>query len=315
LGATPVFQLELLRRYHLTQTVVDHAYAMQLKSFGKPLYVHIKLDTGMRRMGERAENTERLLELFACKNLRVTGIFTHLGACDSARDEDVAFSRAQLARFYETLETLGQRGIPRPKIHIQSSYGVLNYPELRCDFARVGIALFGAANPSLVFTENREIDWRAVLSVKARIALIRDVAAGESVGYSRAFIAPRDMRVAVVSAGYADGVPRALSGSGAWVAVRGARAPIVGNICMDVLLADVTEIADAAPDDIAVIMGGAAAMSVLDVSSLAETIPNEILSRLGRRLERKYIRKELERAPEPPVLAPPDVSAEPVEMR
>jgi serine/alanine racemase len=275
LGYTHPKELYLLRRYRLTQTVIDYEYAETLNARGKGIAVHIKLDTGMRRLGEPSENTENILRIFECENLGITGVFTHF----SARDD--AFTELQVGRFNDILSKIRERGYTVPKIHAQSSYGVFKRPDLSCDYARVGLALYGAYEGA---------GLRPVLSLKARIGVIKAVCAGEAVGYGAAFDAPADMKIAVISIGYADGVPRSLSRGAGHVLINGLPAPVVGNVCMDMLTVDVTHIEGAEQGGVAVIIGrdGEREITAVGLAEQAGTIPNEILSRLGGRLERLY---------------------------
>lgn len=289
LGFTHPADFDLLRRYRLTQTVIDYDYAVLLKGYGKPVKVHVKIDTGMHRMGEWVENIDKIVKIFKCKNLQVEGIYTHLSISDSTEEAAADFTLKQITRFQTALDELTERGFKRPKTHIQSSYGVLNYPDLRCDYARVGIALYGAIDKSLLFRQN-DLDLQPVLSVKARVGLVRIVPAGEAVGYGLQYAAPYDMRIAVLTIGYADGLARSLSGTAAWVMINDSKAPIIGRVCMDCLLVDITAIECVPLYNTAVIMGGSipAALSATQIAELDGTIPNEFLSRLGERLERKY---------------------------
>ena len=174
---------------------------------------------------------------------------------------------------------LAAQGISLPKLHLQSSYGLLNYQELRCDYARVGLALYGAAEG----TAARSLGLRPVLSLRARVASVRDVAKGESVGYDRAFTARRKSRIAVLPIGYADGYPRALSNTGL-VRIHGCLAPVAGRICMDQLAVDVTDVPGVVDGDIAELIGDASPLRAGEVAARCGTIPNELLSRLGARL-------------------------------
>jgi len=291
LGFTHPAQFDLLRRYSLTQTVIDYNYAMLLKRYGKPVKVHVKIDTGMHRLGEWAENMDQIIELFQCKTLRIEGIYTHLSTSDSTEEDAVDFTRKQIAHFQSVLDELTKRGVQRPKTHVQSSYGVLNYPDLRCDYARVGIALYGAVDESRLFRQNN-LDLRPVLSVRARIGLVRNVAEGEVIGYGLQYTAPYDMKIAVLTIGYADGIPRGLSGTSAWAAIDGRKAPVIGHICMDSLLVDVTEIEGINRGHTAVIIGksGEVELTACEMAEQAGTISNEILSRLGDRLERSIVK-------------------------
>jgi serine/alanine racemase len=289
LGYTPAIRASEIFRYRLSQTVVDTEHASSLNRFGKPLKVHIKVDTGMNRLGENYRHVSEIAAVFACKNLKVTGIFTHLCISDSLKKSDVAFTNQQIQCFYTLLDRLKEKSIDIPKIHIQSSYGVLNYSELQCDYARLGIALYGVLSAPCV--TRRSLDLRSVLSLKARIILIRSIAKGECVGYGRSFVAQKEMKIAVISIGYADGYPSSLS-SKAHVLIRGYRAPIIGRICMDQLMADVSGIPDVQRGDIVTLIGkdGSEEITAEQVAASDGTITNELLSRLSEsRLKRVLI--------------------------
>ena len=282
LGYTHPDQLDRVRRWRLTQTVVDRDYAECLKIYGKRLRVHVAIDTGMHRLGERCENYEAIREIFAIENLRIDGMFTHLSAGDIDSAEARAFTRAQAAAFQALAERLSSDGVAIPKLHLQASHGALNYPELSADYARVGIALYGAMN------EAKAAGLKPVLSLKARIAAVKTLEPGEHAGYGLDFKAPNPMKIAVVAIGYGDGLPRALSNGRGRMLINGHFAPIAGRVCMDQTLIDVTGIPDVQPGGVAVIIGqsGDLEITACDLAAQANTIPNEILSRLGPRLER-----------------------------
>ena len=183
-----------------------------------------------------------------------------------------------------------QRGLNCGKIHLLSSDGLLQYPELAGDYARVGIALYGVLSQGADM-ESCRIDLRPVLSVKARVALVKDLYAGETAGYGLGYIAESNRKIAVLSIGYADGIPRDLSCGKGRVLIAGSEAPIIGLICMDQLLVDVTDIPDAAAGDTAVLIGtsGSRQITACDLAEQTGTITNEILSRLGNRLNRIII--------------------------
>jgi serine/alanine racemase len=271
LGYTHPEQFPLLRRYRLTQTVIDYEYAQRLNKYGRELNVHLKIDTGMKRLGEPAHNIDNILRIFEFENLDITGIYTHF----SARDD--GFTQEQADVFASVLQKIEDNGFSLPKIHAQSSYGVVARPDLRYDYARVGLAIYG------VYT-----GFRSVLTVKARVSAVKDVATGETVGYGSAFIASDDMRIAVLSIGYADGFPRSLSHGVGHVLINGVYSPVVGYVCMDQLIVDVTGVSDVKQGDVAVVIGrdGVNEITVFDVARQAGTVPNEVLSRLGGRLGR-----------------------------
>lgn len=290
LGYTHPEQFALLCSYHLTQTVVDYAYAQQLNAFGRPVHVHIGIDTGMHRLGVRSEHLEQVLEIFGMEHLVVDGMFTHLCTSDTMTVRGRSYTNAQADAFYHLLDQLLERGCPCPKIHMQASYGVLNYPQLAGDYARVGIALYGVLS-----TEEDTAKWqeelKPVLSLKARIAAVKALYQGESAGYGIQFTAASDMRIAALAIGYADGLPRALSSGVGSVLIHGHRAPVIGRICMDQTIVDVSGIEDVQAGEEAVLIGrsGDLEISVCDIAKQAGTITNEILSRMGARLERVFV--------------------------
>ncbi|SMC71439.1 serine racemase VanT catalytic subunit [Papillibacter cinnamivorans] len=290
LGYTCPEQFCLLRRYRLTQSVLDFAYAQILDGCGKKTRVHVAVDTGMHRLGERCERLDEIIRIFQCKNLKIEGIFTHLCADDTRSPEDEAFTLAQGQAFRDIVSQLKERGFACPGPHLLASSGLLNYPELSGEYARVGIALYGMMS-TRAGTESSSVSLRPVLSVKARIALVKDLYEGESAGYGLRFVARRDTQIAVLAVGYADGLPRALSCGVGRVLINGCEAPIVGPVCMDQTLVDVTGIPDVRPGGVAVIIGRSrsSVITACDLAEQAGTISNEILSRLGKRLERKMI--------------------------
>lgn len=286
LGYTHPEQFPLLRRYRLTQTVLDYPYARILNGFGKKITVHVKIDTGMHRLGVRCDSREDILRIFHCKNLRIKGVFTHLCAADSAGQEARAFTLAQGASFYKVVSRLQESGFSGFQTHLQASSGLLQYPELGGDYARTGIALYGLLSSRPAAGEDEGL--RPVLSLKARVAGVKWLYQGESAGYGPDYTAVRDMKIAVIAIGYADGIPRALSQGRGNVLLHGKKAPVIGRICMDQMIVDVSDIPETVPGDAAVIIGrdGQLEITAYDLAQECGTITNEILSRLGARLER-----------------------------
>ena len=286
LGHTDPQRAVELHRYRLVQTIVDAQYASALNRQGRLLQVHINVDTGMHRLGESYDHAQEIVQIFQYEHLKVSGIFTHLCASDSMEPGDIDFTKLQIKRFFDLLEELKAHQIAIPKTHIQSSYGILNYPEIWCNYARIGLALYGASDKG-----KQNVDIKPVLSLKARVALLKTIAAGESVGYGRRFIAGRDTRIAVLPIGYADGIPRNLGNKQGCVLLHGCRAPIIGNICMDQLMVEVTEIPNIKRGDTATLIGcdDTDEITAKEIAANAGTIPNELLSRLSSRLERIFI--------------------------
>lgn len=286
LGYTDPRQFPLLARYELSQALLDADYARCLSAAGLPVTAHLAVDTGMHRIGVPWELLEDLAAVFLLPHLHINGIFTHLCADDTRRAEDEAFTQLQAARFWGVVEELGRRGIaPRP--HLLGSYGLLNYPQYGGAYARVGIALYGVLD-SDADLRRCAVDLRPVLSWKARVASVRRVRKGESVGYGLAQRAEADTLVATLAVGYADGLPRSLSCGRGAVLLHGRRAPVFGRICMDQTMVDVGAIPETQPGDTAVLIGedGGQRITAGELAEADGTIPNEILSRLGSRLGR-----------------------------
>lgn len=291
LGYTHPSEWPRLRRYRLTQSIVDKAYAEELARYARRspfrLPVHVAVDTGMHRLGLDARRPGEIVKVCRLKGLRVTGIFTHLCASQSRRAEDQAFTREQAKRLDVVLAALASAGMRRPKTHLLASGGVLNYPQLGGEYARVGIALYGVLSARSDWNA-AGIALRPVLTVKARVASVRMLRAGEGAGYDLAYVAADRRRIAAVTIGYADGLPRALGEGRGAMLVHGQRASIVGRICMDQTLIDVTQIEGVRAGDEVVVLGqsGQELISVYDLAEQSGTITNEVLSRLGSRVEK-----------------------------
>lgn len=285
LGYTAPARAKELRKYDLTQTLIDYKYALLLDKQGYNVMTHIKVDTGMHRLGFDAKDIEKISAVFSMKHIKVSGIYTHLCAADSIDEKDIFFTNVQIESFYNLLNQLKEKGITIPKIHIQSSYGLLNYPELKCDYVRVGVSLYGVLSSPNDRTK-LHLDLRPVLSLKSRVILLREIKKGESVGYSRSFVANRDSLIALLPVGYADGYPRNLSCGKSYVLINGHQAPVVGKICMDQLAVDVTDIPNVKTGSIATLIGkdGKEEITAPMVAESAESITNELLSRMGHRL-------------------------------
>lgn len=287
LGYTWPEQFSSLRKYKLSQTVIDFFYAQSLNAYGKKIHVHLKVDTGMHRLGERAEEIRKIKKIFEYENLAVDGIYTHLCASDGISEEEKKYTYKQADIFFELLEKLRSLGIVIPKKHLCASYGLLRYPELAGDYARVGIAVYGL----LSHREDQKrgsISLKPVLSVKARISIVKNLYQGECAGYGMQYTAKENRRIAVLSIGYADGLPRMLSCGVGHVLINGYMAPIIGRICMDQTLVDITDVPNVKQGDIAVLIGksGDLEITAYDIAEQTGTITNEIVSRLGTRLER-----------------------------
>lgn len=291
LGYTSPNQFSDLVKYKLTQTVVDYPYAKLLNDFGQAVFVHIGIDTGMHRLGERSENIKEICKIWEFENLKITGVYSHLCMSDGVSDAERDITLKQIEEFNMVINSLHRKGIHHFKTHIQGSYGVLNYPALKFDYARLGIALYGVlSSPKDRIISNTKL--KPVLSLKARIACVKRLHKGEALGYGLTYKAGKEMQIATVAVGYADGIPRELSNKG-FALINGQKAAIVGRVCMDQLMVDVTDIKGVSCGDEAVFIGksGNSEIMAADLADSINTISNEILSQLGSRLGRVSIKK------------------------
>ena len=284
LGFTDVRRAKELKTYRLTQTLIDFPYAEKLNRQKIPVSVHIAIDSGMHRLGLDTDDLEGVQKLFQMKHLHIQGIFTHLCCADSRKPEDISFTRKQIRSFYGLISQMETAGLPIPKIHLQSSYGLLNYPDLPCDYVRAGISLYGVFSSP----DDRTLlqpKLRPVLALKAKVVLIREISRGETVGYGRTFRAERNSRIAILPIGYGDGLPRNLSGK-AMVRISTHLLPVIGRICMDQLAIDLTGADDVSVGDTAILIDNAENSHLLapNVAALSGSISNELLCRLGARL-------------------------------
>lgn len=284
LGYTPPQSVPQLHHWRLTQTVVDEEHGRALNSMGQAFPVHLALDTGMHRLGVPAEDTQAMTRLFEMKNLIIQGLFSHLCVSDSRKAEDRAYSQEQLRRFYTAADWLRRKGYDPGKLHIQASYGLLNLPPQPCNHVRAGIALYGVYSDSQAPCLQPEL--RPVLSLRARVVSVRTLRPGDRAGYGLDFQAERESRLAAVSIGYADGLPRELSQRDGRVLINGRSCPMVGRMCMDQLLVDVTGVPDIHPGTVATLIGqdGPLIIWAEEIAEQCGTITNELLSRLGDRL-------------------------------
>ena len=291
LGYTPPMYAENMIYLDLTQEVHSLEYANQLNETLNGtnfiLNVHLKLDTGMTRIGFTAYDNEeafhQMIEAAKLPHLHVEGAFMHFCAADSRDEDDVTYTKMQYQRFEHALAALDEHGI-RPEIrHCCNSGATLLYPEFAMDMVRPGVMTYGI-HPSADTTGI--LDLKPLLSLYTTISQIRDIPAGTDVSYGRTYTTPTDRKLAVLSVGYADGLSRGLSGRAQFL-VRGKKAPVVGRICMDLCMLDVTDIPDAQVGDEVTIIGADLPCEVL--ADQLQTIPYEILCDINKRIPRIYL--------------------------
>lgn len=274
--------------HRLTPIIHDRDFAEQfakeMPSSARPYPVHIKVDTGMGRLGLYPDDVLPLLQSSPFKDtLSAEGLMTHFADADN---EEPAFTTLQIELFRALIGRVKASGIDIPLLHAANSAAILLHPSAHFTMVRPGIMLYGYHT---ITHPDSPPDLHPILSLVTRVVQVRSLAPGESVSYNRVFTTRRPSRIAVLRIGYADGYSRLLSNRGA-VLISGRRAPIVGQICMDMTMVDVTDIPNVAPGDEAVLIGrqGGLRITAAHLAAWSQTIPYEVLCAIGPRVRRVY---------------------------
>ena len=296
-GALSVSDLDGVFDFDLTPTVSTPAAARALEGTarrrGTRLHCHLKIDTGMNRLGFRHDNLRRTMpEVLGSPHLVVDAVYSHFATAD---EPESSFLEEQRRRFEQALAALGAMGLRRPRRHIANSAALLRDTRTWADWVRPGLLLYGIVPPPLA----AELPLRPALSLTSRIVAVKGVRPAEGVSYGLKWRADSPRTIAIVPAGYADGVDTRMGGR-AFVLVRGQRVPVVGAICMDMMTIDVTGL-EVAPGDEVVIIGrqGNAAITAREVAAEIGTIPWEVVCRLGSRIDRRYDERPLDEGRSP----------------
>lgn len=295
LGSIFQDEIEDLVHYDLSTVLCTQSLAEALSrsagKVGKTVGVHIKIDTGMGRLGVLPENLLQLMEkVRQYSNLRIEGVSTHISSAD---DEDPGYTLMQLSRFTETVAKLKSAGIHIPLVHCANSATLLKFHQSWFNMVRPGLMLYGALpSPSLkpYFAPHNDRNFSPVMQLKSRIIQINSIPKGHFLSYGKRYVTQRDSLIATLPVGYADGLTRCLSNKMS-VLIRGKRVPQVGTICMDMCLIDVTEIPDAQVGDEAVIFGHqqGETIAVEEVARQSGTLPYETLCAVSKRVPRIYL--------------------------
>ncbi|MEG0750926.1 MAG: alanine racemase [Oscillospiraceae bacterium] len=294
LGYTPTECVRQLFEFNVTQTLLDADYAERLsdaaKAEGVTVDAHIKLDTGMNRIGFRTGESDDLAaevsRICYLPTIKVTGVLTHFAVADEFTDAAREFTKHQHSRFMEICHVLEENAYSL-EMHCCNSAATVFYPEYHHTMVRPGVVLYGAS-PTGVPIPN--LPLRPAMKLVSVAALVKTVRKGEKISYGCTFEAPRDMKIATIPIGYADGYPRALSNRG-FAFVGGKIAPIVGRICMDQLMIDVSDVNLKVGDPVT-LFGGDSPIEIDTVAGLAGTINYELMCGISRRVQRVYIRNK-----------------------
>ena len=251
---------------------------VELKKLNLKNYpIHLKVDTGMRRLGFESHEINDLISLISKQQeIQIASVFSHLASSENNLDK--SFTSRQIDQFTAICNDIeAQTNNPILK-HILNSSGIINYPEAQFDMVRLGIGLYGIGNEKL----------QNCSSLKSTISQIKNVPAGESIGYNRSYFADKTMRIAIVAIGYADGLNRALSNKKGCVYIHGEKANIIGNICMDMCMVDISHI-EAKEGDEVIIWN--TQKHILNLAEKLNTIPYEILTNVSQRVKRVFVKE------------------------
>ena len=292
LGYTPELRFEDVINNGFIQTMYSYEMAEKLSKtavrLGKTAVVHIKIDTGMGRIGYRVndEAADEIVRISKLPGIEVNGMFTHFAASDEA---DKAYTNMQFERFMKMDKMLKDRGLNIPVRHVANSAAIMDIDSMMLNMVRPGIILYGAYPSDEVVKEN--LDLRPVMSIKTHVSFVKEVEKGDCISYGRTYTAPDKRKIATIPVGYADGFIRAYAKEGK-VLIKGKFAPIVGRICMDQFMVDVTDIDDVKINDEVVLMGtqGENSITADDIAKALNTINYEVFCTLSKRVPRQYIR-------------------------
>lgn len=294
LGYTPIQDAERLLKLKLTQAVYSYEFAKALSDkclmLGGRLDVHIKIDTGMSRIGFMCQSFPRdeasideIARVCALKGINPTGIMAHFSVADEG-EEGREYTEAQLAAFDYTVNSLKSRGITFEIIHHANSAGTEDYESSHKTMIRAGIILYGVA-PSKKL--EGALPLKGLMTLKTTVASVKKIRKGTTVSYGRSFEASKDMTVATVTIGYADGYFRAFSNK-AYMLVKGKKCKVLGRVCMDQTIIDVSEAENVKIGDEVVVFGTEESPTVNDLADFADTISYEVLCAVSKRVPRYY---------------------------
>ena len=289
LGYCPTSSASELITYDLTQTLYDFEQGMAFDTYAracqKQIKVHIKFDTGLRRLGfAMCEASYQAVETLAkCKGLYIEGLYSHFAKAD---ERDTTSARNQAVAFETIIQTFKERGLTFALKHICNSAGLLQFPEYHFDMVRPGIILYGLSPSDALAYQTREL--KEAMAVKAEVAMFKSVKKGDGVSYGHRYHLPEDMNIMTLPLGYADGLLRGLSGK-AFVTVGGHAFPIVGSICMDQCLVNIEDTVLAIGEEVTVMGGNVHKKNaIIAYAKYLQTIPYEVVCQFSARLHRKY---------------------------
>lgn len=288
LGYTEPEELQKVIDNNIMQTIVDNDYAksvLKANLQGK-LKCHVKINTGMNRIGEFYDDFAALSEIYQNPALQIEGTFTHLCVSDSDKIEDINFTKEQINRFDKAIEFIKNQGLNPGKLHTQASYGTINYTNCKYDYVRMGILMYGI-NASYDCYNKYNVDFKPVMAVKSKVTSIKYINPEETVSYGRTFKADNKIKIASVGIGYADGVPRALSNI-LIVKINNKKYHQIGRICMDQLMIEINDENPIAIGDEIILIdpNESKDLTLENWAKVTNTITDEIICQFTTRLKR-----------------------------
>lgn len=293
LGFTPEPQYSSMIDYNITTAVFQYDMAAKMSETavlkGKKAKIHIKLDTGMSRIGFalNEESLACILRIAELPGIQIDGCFSHFARMD---EKDKTKAKKQFDDFLAFTQKIEESGIALPVKHISNSAGIIDAPEVQLDMVRDGICLYGLYPSEEV--QKERLALIPAMELKAYVSYVKELEAGIEIGYGGTYTTTRKTKVATIPVGYADGYPRCLSGKGR-VLIHGESAPIIGRVCMDQFMVDVTDIAPVKEGDIVTLFGrdGDAMLSVEEVSGMSYSFNYEFVCDVGKRVPRVFYKQ------------------------
>lgn len=292
LGYTPEAEIEDVVRYDIIQTVFSYEMAKMVSDaavkLGKTAKIHIKVDTGMGRIGFIPEENigDEVLKISKLPNIEINGIFTHFSTSD---EKDKTFTKLQYDRFKYAIDEIEKKGIKLSVKHCANSAAIMDFDDLGFNMVRAGIILYGMYPSDEVIKEN--LSLKPVMSIKTHISYVKKVSKNIPVSYGRTYYTDKESVIATVPVGYADGYIRKMQNGGR-VIVNGHYANIVGRVCMDQFMIDITDVPDVSSGDEVILMGSDEKLSITaeEIAHVLDTINYEVVCMIGKRVPREYIK-------------------------
>lgn len=299
LSYTVPARFDELIQYNLTQTIFSSSYGICLENYlsdtNQTLEAHLMIDTGMHREGilydESEQSLKTIVDFYHAEHIHVTGIYTHFSVADSRNIDDIQYTHRQHDLFQTLLMELRQQGCPIGITHAQNTPGVLQYPEFHYDYVRIGTLLLGLPYGDISKLPIASI-VSPIYSLKAKIFQVKKLPNDKSISYGKNYTTKTPCRIAILSLGYGDGYPRMLSQQNAVVQVHGQYAPVIGDICMDQLIIDVSNIQNVKEGDIVTLITDKDTQSPLSLDMLATStncLKHELMTKIGPRVQRVYL--------------------------